>query len=109
MQTCLKPVCAIFVSCTITLMGCGSMNHAARAPLITNEQAFPAIQDSEQIVRGTVQMTGGLVLSFSFSVTHKGNGALEIANLLVRIYDDLDDGNLFDPRLLSVTKLNNAA
>ncbi len=69
-------------------------------PLVTREQSRAAQNDPHTTIEGALPVQDGPDLSFSFEITTKGNGAVAIGNLLIRLYDAHDDGAFFDPPML---------
>lgn len=76
--------------------------------IITSRDAHFANVDTSHTVYGSLVMVEGDRIPYTFNITSKGNGALEIANLLVRVYDEHDDCDLYQPRLLATTRITNA-
>ena len=85
----------------IFLATCVAAAHAG--PFVTMQMLKPDRDGmpGEQICRGQADIGAGLKLPFVLAVTNKGNGGLEIANLKLRIFDDHDDGLIYDGSLLN--------
>lgn len=79
------------------------------SPLITEAQAHAAAEDPDVVIRGTLNMTGGVPLPYAFSITNKGHGTLTVANLMLNVYDHHADDDLFVPPLLEVTPIRDDA
>lgn len=89
---------------SLILTGCAS-SKSDPTYLVTEEQVLSLIRQEPPpypAVTGVLQVADAGDMPYRFEVTNKGNGALEIGNLLLRIYDVHDDGNLYDPPLLRI-------
>jgi hypothetical protein len=69
---------------------------------VLNERDVAAL-GNEGAFNGTFRLASGVKIPFEFGLTTKGNGTIKAANVLVRVYDNHDDGSLYEPRLLEVT------
>lgn len=74
-------------------------------PLITHEQVRACELDPHTAIEGALKVRDGPDLKFSFQITTKGNGAVEISNLWIRLYDLHDNGSFHDPPMLDHTVL----
>jgi hypothetical protein len=62
----------------------------------------PAGMQGEQFARKSIPIGHGISADAHIEFTAKGNGHLSVAGLIVRVYDDHDDGRVFEPRLLNI-------
>lgn len=73
--------------------------------LISPEQAIMCARADVPEVTGTFRATDRS-FDYRFEISSKGNGVLEVGNLLLKVYDRHDDGHLFQPGLLCSRWIN---
>lgn len=88
---------------TMMMPSCHGPRPLSTRSLIEPEEENRAADNPNETIEGHVVMTDGTAVPWTFSITSKGNGLLDIANLRIRVYDDHDDGVTFNPWLLRST------
>lgn len=95
-------VCAMLIAIALS-GGCSTLE--TRKPLLSREEVDRCLDDPFYLSRGSVEMGNGVEVPFEFDITSRGNGTLRLGQFAMKIYDDHDDGDLYKPTLLTVTKV----
>lgn len=73
-------------------------------PLLPFSSLPASVATSEEAWCSEVQFADDCWLPASIEITTKGNGTLSIANLVVRVFDDHDDGSVFMGSLADIVR-----
>lgn len=104
----MRSLCAGALAAGLALCegGCASGDDGAARVLVNERDLMPVGMHGEQEWNGLFQLDETHALPATVEVTSKGNGTLSVGNVAVRVYDDHDDGNLYEPRMLRVLTLD---
>lgn len=93
---------------SVWIAGCATTEHADVHS--SSECDAHVLISPEQIqaswnTYGAAEITGTFIaakrhFTYRFEISSKGNGGLEVGNLLLKVYDQHDNGDLFQPGLL---------
>lgn len=98
--------CGLAILCSSLAAGGCASHDAARAEDASTQRYEEPVEfeltEWPEVTHGVMHLPRGGDIPYTFEMTNKGNGGLDIKNLGVRVYDGHSDERLFNPYLLSI-------